>query len=64
MQKGWSARDSHLHEQMVYIVSDRIRFEHPGGVFEIGPGDCFLVPGSVEHQASAHEDAEVFTPTR
>ena len=68
MTKGWvGARHSHPHEQMVYIVSGRIRFEHPGGVFEAGPGDSFLVPGNVEHQASALEDSEVldiFTPMR
>jgi quercetin dioxygenase-like cupin family protein len=68
MTKGWvGARHSHPHEQMVYIVSGRIRFEHPGGVFEVGPGDCFLVPGGVEHQASALADCEVldiFTPMR
>jgi quercetin dioxygenase-like cupin family protein len=53
MVKGWAgARHSHPHEQMVYIVRGRIRFEHPGGV---------------EHQASALEDSEVldiFTPMR
>ena len=52
---------------MVYIVSGRIRFEHPGGVFEVGPGDCFLVPGSVENQAAALEDCEmldIFTTMR
>jgi quercetin dioxygenase-like cupin family protein len=68
MIKGWSgARHSHPHEQMVYIVRGRIRFEHPGGVFDVGPGDSFLVPGNVEHQASALEDSEVldvFTPMR
>ena len=68
MIKGWGgAKHSHPHEQMVYIVSGRIRFEHPGGTFEIGPGDSFIVPGGVEHQASALEDSEVldiFTPMR
>jgi len=68
MAKGWvGTRHSHPHEQMVYIVSGRIRFEHPGGVFEVGPGDSFLVPGDVEHQASALEASEVldiFTPMR
>ena len=52
---------------MVYIVSGRIRFEYPGGPFEVAPGDCFLVPGGVEHQAAALEDCEVldvFTPMR
>ena len=33
----------------------------------LSPGDCFLVPGGVEHQASALADSEVldiFTPMR
>jgi quercetin dioxygenase-like cupin family protein len=68
MIKGWAgARHSHPHEQMVYIVRGCIRFEHPGGVFDAGPGDSFLVPGNVAHQASALEDSEVldiFTPMR
>ncbi len=68
MTKGWvGARHSHPHEQMVYIVRGHIRFEHPGGVFDVLPGDSFLVPGNVEHQASALEDSEVldiFTPMR
>ena len=68
MTKGWvGTRHSHPHEQMVYIVRGRIRFEHPGGAFEAGPGDSFIVPGGVEHQASALEDSEVldiFTPMR
>jgi quercetin dioxygenase-like cupin family protein len=68
MVKGWAgARHSHPHEQMVYVVRGRLRFEHPGGVFEAGTGDSFIVPGNVEHQASALEDSEVldiFTPMR
>lgn len=68
MKKGWvGVRHSHPHEQMVYVVSGRIRFEHPGGVFEAAKGDSFLVPGGVEHQASALEDGEIldiFTPYR
>jgi quercetin dioxygenase-like cupin family protein len=68
MIKGWAGtKHSHPHEQMVYIVSGRIRFVHPGGVFEIGPGDSFIVPGNVEHRAWALEDSEVLdiiTPMR
>jgi quercetin dioxygenase-like cupin family protein len=68
MIKGWGgAKHSHPHEQMVYVVHGRIRFEHSGGVFEVGPGESFLVPGNVEHQAWALEDSEVldiFTPMR
>ncbi len=68
MKKGWiGTKHSHPHEQMVYIVSGGIRFEYPGGVFEGKTGDSFIVPGGVEHQASAFEDSEVldiFTPMR
>ena len=68
MQKGWvGARHSHPHEQLVYIISGHLSFQHPGGVFDAKAGDSFLVPGNVEHQASAVEDSEVldiFTPYR
>lgn len=68
MQKGWvGAGHSHPHEQMVYVVSGHLVFRHPGGQFEARTGDSFLVPGGVEHQASALEDSEVldiFTPYR
>jgi quercetin dioxygenase-like cupin family protein len=68
MQRGWvGARHSHPHEQMVYVVSGHLIFEHPGGRFEAKTGDSFLVPGGVEHQASALEESEVldvFTPYR
>ena len=68
MRKGWvGAKHSHPHEQMVYIVRGHIVFEHPGGRLDARTGDSFLVPGGVEHQASALEDSEVldiFTPYR
>lgn len=68
MEKGWvGAKHSHPHEQMVYVVSGHLVFEHPGGRFEAKAGDSFLVPGGVEHQASALKASEVldvFTPYR
>jgi len=68
MVKGWvGTKHSHPHEQLVYIVKGGIRFEYPGGTFEARTGDSFLVPGEVEHQATAFEDSEVldiFTPMR
>jgi quercetin dioxygenase-like cupin family protein len=68
MTKGWvGALHSHPHEQMVYVVRGRLTFEHPGGRFEAGAGESFIVPGNVQHQASALEDSEVldiFTPMR
>lgn len=68
MEKGWvGVRHSHPHEQMVYIVTGEIVFESPAGKFIAKTGDSFLVPGGVEHQASANEDCEIldiFTPAR
>ncbi len=68
MEKGWvGIRHSHPHEQMVYVVSGRILFKHPGGSVEAAGGDSFLVAGGVEHEASALEDSEIldiFTPYR
>lgn len=68
MRKGWTGtRHSHRHEQMVYVVVGHLMFQHPGGRFEAKAGDSFLVPGGVEHQASALADSEVldiFTPYR
>jgi quercetin dioxygenase-like cupin family protein len=68
MKKGWvGTRHSHPQEQMVYIVSGHLSFQHSGGVVEAKMGDSFLVPGNVEHQAFALEDSEVldiFTPWR
>jgi quercetin dioxygenase-like cupin family protein len=68
MVKGWvGTKHSHPHEQLVYIIKGAIRFEYSGESFEARTGDSFLVPGGVEHQASALEDSEVldvFTPMR
>ena len=68
MRNGWvGSRHSHPHEQLVFVISGHLVFEHPGGRFEAKTGDSFLVPGGVEHQASALADSEVldvFTPFR
>jgi len=68
MQKGWvGAKHSHPHEQLVYVVSGHIRFTGGGRTFDARSGDSFVVPGGVEHQASALEESEVldvFTPYR
>ena len=68
MAKGWQgARHSHPHEQMVYVLSGRLRFICGSDTLEIATGDRFIVPGGIEHQASALEDCvvlDVFHPTR
>jgi len=68
MQKGWvGARHSHPHEQLVYIIRGHLRFRGGDSTFEARSGDSFVVPGGMEHQASALEESEVldvFTPFR
>jgi quercetin dioxygenase-like cupin family protein len=68
MQPGWrGARHSHPHEQMVYVIRGHIRFVRGAEVFEAFAGDSFIVPGGVEHQASAVTESEVldfFVPFR
>ena len=68
MKRGWQgARHSHPHEQMVYVIQGRIRFVRNAEIFELRAGDSVIVPGGVEHEASALADSEVldfFTPFR
>lgn len=68
MENGWAgAAHSHPHEQVVYVVSGRLRIAAGGRCFEVGPGDSFVVRGGVEHQATALEPSvaiDVFAPAR
>jgi quercetin dioxygenase-like cupin family protein len=68
MEDGWvGAAHSHPHDQIVYVVSGRLRVTGGGRTFEAGQGDSFVVRGGVEHQASALEPSvviDVFTPAR
>jgi quercetin dioxygenase-like cupin family protein len=68
MEKGWvGARHHHPHEQLVYIIRGHLQFRGGDRVFDARTGDSFVVPGGVEHQASALENSEVldvFTPAR
>ena len=68
MQAEWiGAKHSHSHEQLVYIIRGRLRVTVGENAFEVGAGGSFIVPGEVEHQASALEPSEVldvFTPFR
>jgi quercetin dioxygenase-like cupin family protein len=68
MEKGWvGARHSHPHEQLVYVISGHLRFSSGDSTFDARTGDSFVVPGGMEHQASALEESEVldvFAPFR
>jgi len=66
--RGWAgARHAHPHDQLVYVISGRIRFACGAETHDGGPGDSFIVRGGIEHQAWALEDSivlDVFTPYR
>jgi quercetin dioxygenase-like cupin family protein len=70
LQPGHEPRPhSHEHEQIVYIVSGRVRFTVGDDVAELGPGDVVLVPPNIEHFAETLGsepcvDLSVFTPRR
>jgi quercetin dioxygenase-like cupin family protein len=68
MENGWvGTRHSHPHDQLVYVISGRLRFQCGDEIFEGGAGDSFILRGGVEHQAWALEPSQVldvFTPYR
>ncbi|HEY1499650.1 MAG TPA: cupin domain-containing protein [Acidobacteriaceae bacterium] len=68
MKPGWrGARHSHPQEQMVYVVRGHIHFVCGAESFDAVAGDSFIVPGGVEHEASALAESEVldfFVPYR
>ena len=68
MQVGWAgARHAHPHDQLVYVISGRLRFSCGDSTFEAGAGDSFILRGNIEHQAWALKPSvvlDVFTPYR
>jgi quercetin dioxygenase-like cupin family protein len=68
MNKGWvGARHSHPHDQIVYVISGRLKVTCGEESFEVRAGDSFVVRGGIEHQAAALEPShviDVFTPCR
>ena len=58
---------THPHEQTGYLVSGRCRFRLGDESRELSPGDCWMVPGGTEHEATALEPSvfvDVFSPPR
>jgi quercetin dioxygenase-like cupin family protein len=58
---------SHPHEQTGYLVRGRIRLTIAQETYDVGPGDCWCIPGGVDHGAQILEDSlaiEVFSPVR
>lgn len=58
---------SHPEEQTGYLVSGHMRLTIGGDMYDVRPGDSWLVPGNVTHGAQILEDSvavEVFSPVR
>lgn len=68
MRKGWrGSRHRHPREQMVYVVSGRIRVKVDDAWHEAAEGDNFIVTSNADHEAEALEDSvvlDIFTPAR
>ncbi len=60
-------RHSHPHEQTGYLVSGSLDLTIGAETHRVEPGGSWCIPGDVEHEAVAREDAvaiEVFCPVR
>ncbi|TEU22651.1 MAG: cupin domain-containing protein [Anaerolineales bacterium] len=58
---------SHPHEQITCIIEGRLSMEVEGQTHVLGPGDSLLLPGDVEHGATAIERTlviDTFSPPR
>ncbi len=56
---------SHPNEQVGYVASGRLRLRIGDEIRELGPGDAYVIPSGVEHEALALEETrviEVFSP--
>lgn len=58
---------SHPHEQVGYVIQGRMRMTIGEQIYEFEPGDSYLIPGGVEHDATALTDCvalDIFSPPR
>jgi quercetin dioxygenase-like cupin family protein len=59
---------SHPHEQCGTVLAGEITFTIAGEVRTLQPGACYIIPGHVEHSATAGKGpvklVELFTPLR
>jgi len=58
---------THPHEQTGYLVSGRLRLQIEDDTRDLSPGDCWMIPGGVPHEATALENSmiiDVFSPPR
>jgi len=58
---------THPHEQTGYLVSGRMRLRIEDEARDLSPGDSWMIPGGVPHEATALGPAliiDVFSPPR
>lgn len=52
---------AHPQEQVMYVISGKLRVRFGEEVADLGPSQAFKAPPDVEHQVSALEDTEVIS---
>jgi len=60
-------KHAHVHEQTGYLMKGQIRLTIGEQVFDVEEGDCWCVPGNMQHSAEIQKDSvivEVFSPVR
>jgi quercetin dioxygenase-like cupin family protein len=59
---------NHPHEQAGVVLDGKVEFEIAGEIKVLGPGDLYMIPGGVEHRATALEGPaqvlDIFSPVR
>ncbi len=52
---------AHPSEQIMYVISGKLRVRFGEKIAELGPRQAFLAPPNVEHQVTAIENTEVLS---
>lgn len=59
---------SHPHEQSGTVISGQLEMNIAGTVRLLQPGDVYIIPGGVEHEARTFDEAvkviDIFSPVR
>lgn len=54
-------RHNHPHEQIMIVLSGKLRVDLDGDVAELAPGSGFHAPSDVPHQVTAVADSQVLS---
>ncbi len=61
-------RHSHPHEQVGIVIAGQIEFTVAAETQILGPGEVYIIPGGVEHEAKTFDQPvqvlDVFSPVR